>query len=229
MRPMNNSGIFSLVLSAMLLVLLLNPAQCQNAQQGELLFQKLKCAECHSVAGVGGCLGPALDGVTARRDKAYIRLRLNKDDESSFVKLIGHPELMPHPRFGRSEVALLSDYLASLPERAPLSLHHELAAPSDKAFPRESSVSDLAEGKRLFYRSGCLSCHSVNGLGGSFAPKLDGVFMRRTPEGIESFIANPQTLGSKKMPKHKLTADERRKITQFLLTLPSIKKPYQPG
>ncbi|MFX5480904.1 cytochrome c, partial [Acinetobacter baumannii] len=43
-----------------------------NSDKGRTLFQRHQCSSCHSIAGVGGCLAPPLDGVGSRRNKSFI-------------------------------------------------------------------------------------------------------------------------------------------------------------
>lgn len=51
-------------------------AEKQKAAAGHAappaIFQQI-CVACHSVAGTGGNVGPALDGVASRRDNAYLK------------------------------------------------------------------------------------------------------------------------------------------------------------
>lgn len=199
-------------------------ADAHNKEQGERLFEKLNCKECHSVAGSGGCLGPALDGVMKMRDRSYLRLRLNEDDEMSFSKLIGHPELMPHPRFKREDVDSLIDYLETVKEfdqavshHAPVKIDEKDAYSSARRIPSAESES---AGKTLFYKNGCMSCHSIGGQGGHSGPSLDSVGRRKNRREIESFIALPSS-ASRIMPANNLSAEERACITDFLLSLSS--------
>jgi cytochrome c2 len=150
-------------------------------------------------------------------------MRLNKEDESSFIKLIGHPELMPHPRFSKADVANLITYLNTLPDEQTEPVHHDVK--SNNSAPDAKSVKspDLASvqaGKKLFYQSACLACHSVGGTGGSSGPALDKVAERRSVESIEAFIANPRPASGKQlMPPLKLTERERHQIADFLISL----------
>ena len=43
-----------------------------SSRAGELLYEKLNCASCHSIIGKGGSVGPALDGVGARRARQFL-------------------------------------------------------------------------------------------------------------------------------------------------------------
>ncbi len=202
-----------------------NSASGTEAEKGKQLFQTLNCASCHSLEGKGGCLAPSLDNAFERRSAAYIRLRLNKDDESAFIKLIGHPELMPHPRFSKAEVAALTDYLATVKKPASANKlednpHKDLMKEKDTgrvlSSPSTASGIEIEKGKELFYKSACLSCHTVYDMGGDLGPALDGIGMRRSRQSIDKFIGLP----SSKMPNFKLSSAERKQIVEFLLTLP---------
>lgn len=85
-------------------------------EKGAKLFKELKCSSCHAIDDKGGCLAPELNGVTERRDEGYLLLRLSSasGDEQRFIKRIGHPELVPHPRFPKAQVKLLIAYLSTL-------------------------------------------------------------------------------------------------------------------
>lgn len=209
--------------SMALIVFMHSAALADGQQAGKLLFDKLNCAQCHSIAGKGGCLGPPLDGVVKHRDMSYLRMRLNKDDDAAFVKLIGHPELMPHPRFEKTEVNNLLVFLAKLPETKPIEAHHDskpISVPDDK-YMVKPSAENIADGKRLFYKCGCLSCHSVGNTGGQIGPALDGIGKKRNPSSLESFISNPGNWGTRVMPQIVLTDKERTNIVRFLLSLPA--------
>ncbi len=42
------------------------------AVEGALIFQKNSCGTCHSVNGVGGRIGPSLNGLAGRRSEAWV-------------------------------------------------------------------------------------------------------------------------------------------------------------
>lgn len=45
----------------------------QESPDGETLFMREKCFDCHSFKGRGGAIGPELTGVTGRRSRDWIR------------------------------------------------------------------------------------------------------------------------------------------------------------
>jgi cytochrome c2 len=210
-----------------------------KAREGQRIYNQLNCAQCHSVSNVGGCLAPQLDGVTKRLSTEYLRVRLGKDKEQDFVKLVGHDELFPHPRFADTTVASLIAYLQTLPEaKKPLAIasHHAGGqAIHEKPFLRKDFKplpisADSSEGRRLFLDSGCMACHAINEAGVSLAPRLDGIGARHSRAYIEAHISNPQShlvqlrksvRGKSKMPQFDFAPNEVKQIAEFLLTLPA--------
>ena len=90
-----------------------------NIAEGKKLFDTLNCASCHSIENKGGCLAPPLDCVSVRHPDDYLMLRLGEGEEDNFIKRIGHPELMQHPRFPKKELSAVIAYLRTLPCKVP--------------------------------------------------------------------------------------------------------------
>ncbi|MGI8959630.1 MAG: c-type cytochrome [Bryobacteraceae bacterium] len=67
------------------------------------------CAGCHRVNGVGGAIGPALNGVAKRHSKEWV--------EQHFLdpKALVPGSLMPSFRFSTHDRDILVAYLLSLP------------------------------------------------------------------------------------------------------------------
>ncbi|MBX9690548.1 MAG: cytochrome c [Candidatus Obscuribacterales bacterium] len=199
-------------------------ALSQELQRGKQLFQKAQCIQCHSLSGQGACLGPELAGIGKKRDKSYLNLRLNQNDESAYIKLIGHPELFPHPRFKADDVKALLTYLASLPDKpSNEKLSHSIKTESqdikkEAAEEKKVAEADIAEGKKIFLKNACLACHSLGGQGGSSAPALDQIGSRRKRVEIDSMIAYPISSRNLKMPRAPLSFEERSKLIDFLLS-----------
>lgn len=208
------------------------PGKPNAVAQGKQLFRSYQCASCHSVGGVGGCMGPVLDGVTKHRTDAYLRLRLTNTKEDAFIALIKHPEIFPHPRFSATHVEQLLAYLKTLPQP----VRPAAAAPVHKISPSllhdpdtqlkglQQPTASSREGRRLLLESGCMACHSIGQTGGSEGPAFDGIGLRHSRRYIEAFISDPYKLSnrprSKRMPQHDLFPDQVKKITDYLLTLP---------
>ncbi|MEA3210375.1 MAG: hypothetical protein QOE70_3432 [Chthoniobacter sp.] len=91
-----------------------------DAKRGEDLFfnsPTAACAACHTVGGKGGIVGPILDGIAVRADKAYI-LESLVDPNAKKAKGFEELEISPMPPLGlilkEQEVADILAYLATL-------------------------------------------------------------------------------------------------------------------
>ncbi len=91
-----------------------------DAKRGEDLFfnsPTAACAACHTVGGKGGDVGPILDGIAVRADKAYI-LESLVDPNAKKAKGFEELEISPMPPLGvllkEQEVADILAYLATL-------------------------------------------------------------------------------------------------------------------
>ncbi len=65
----------------------------QDAKKGEAAFTELKCTTCHAVAGKGGKLASALDGIATKRKPAEIEAWL-KDPKAQEAKLEKKPKML---------------------------------------------------------------------------------------------------------------------------------------
>jgi cytochrome c553 len=91
-----------------------------DAKRGEDLFHNspvAACASCHMVNGKGGDVGPILDGIAVRSDKAYI-LESLMEPNAKFAKGYETLEISPMPPLGvllkEQELADILAYLATL-------------------------------------------------------------------------------------------------------------------
>jgi mono/diheme cytochrome c family protein len=91
-----------------------------DAKRGEDLFHNspvAACASCHMVKGKGGDVGPILDGIAVRADKAYIMESL-VEPNAKLAKGFENLEISPMPPLGvllkEQEVADIVAYLQTL-------------------------------------------------------------------------------------------------------------------
>ena len=82
-----------------------NPA---DAVAGRQLFQQLHCDSCHSAEGHGGGVGPALDGVAARRSRDYIAAQIARPRDHNLSSI------MPAFSLRGEQIRQLIAYLGSL-------------------------------------------------------------------------------------------------------------------
>jgi ubiquinol-cytochrome c reductase cytochrome b subunit len=83
------------------------------AAEGAALYQKNFCGSCHMVNGVGGKLGPVLNGLEGRRTEAWAIDHFNNPQKMS----PGTP--MPAYKFGTNDMQNMVSYLFTLPDKAP--------------------------------------------------------------------------------------------------------------
>jgi ubiquinol-cytochrome c reductase cytochrome b subunit len=78
--------------------------------QGAAVYQKNHCDACHQIRNVGATLGPALDGVGLRHDRAWL--------EKHFADPAGVSpgSIMPSYKFGAMELDAICKYLLQLPK-----------------------------------------------------------------------------------------------------------------
>lgn len=69
-----------------------------------------------------------------------------------------------------------------------------------------------AEGKLLWQKYNCGSCHQFYGLGGHLGPDLTNVYSKRSPEYISAFLKS----GTNVMPDFNLNENEIQALLSFL-------------
>lgn len=92
----------------------------QKSEAGGRLFARMGCAACHSINGIGGRIGPALDGVGARRSTNFIRNRIANGatlmaTADSKRKAIN--KNMPASNLSEAEIDSLVAFLLTIPKR----------------------------------------------------------------------------------------------------------------
>lgn len=88
------------------------------SKKGFKLFKKNGCMACHSVKGKGGKLGPALDGVGARRSRFYIENRIKGGAIIIYDSKKYKPSeySMPASKLKGRHIDKITEYLLTLPE-----------------------------------------------------------------------------------------------------------------
>jgi ubiquinol-cytochrome c reductase cytochrome b subunit len=79
--------------------------------QGATVYQKNHCDACHQIGGVGAKFGPALDGISAHRDQAWL--------EKHFAdpKSVSPKSVMPAYKFSPMDLDALCKYLLQVPPK----------------------------------------------------------------------------------------------------------------
>jgi len=118
-----------------------------SAAQGQHLFEQKGCIGCHSVAGQGGKVGPALDDVGLRRTPEWM-VRHFRDPQS-----VTPGSVMPKFGFTDAEAEALAQFLMHLKDYKLASNMPSLLTPIDR-------------GHDVFRKYGCAGCHGQDGKGG---------------------------------------------------------------
>jgi nitric oxide reductase subunit C len=81
----------------------------------------------------------------------------------------------------------------------------------------------LAAGFELWRDNGCAGCHTMYGLGGSYAPDLTHIASQRGEDYLREFLVNPEAFhpGERLMPRFGLTHDETTNLLGFLVWIES--------
>ena len=89
----------------------------ESSRAGERLYKALNCGACHAIGAEGSEVGPRLDGIGARRGRAFIIAHI-KDPESHAKSLPAEfPQgvTMPPTEATPEQLAQLADYMLTLP------------------------------------------------------------------------------------------------------------------
>lgn len=215
---------------AALVLFSLSVVHAQSSVEGETIFRQ-KCAVCHIP---GGKLGPALDGVTERRDPQWLARyiaqpeKMLTEKDPIVTELFAQYQIpMPNPNLNDAQVASVIAYLQQGVLAQP-----EASQTASSAAQPQVDVLDIegnpATGESLFQGSirftngaaPCIACHSVADLaplgGGVLGPDLTDVFSRYGEKGLASIIsATPYPTMQPIYQAHPLTPEEQAHLRVF--------------
>ncbi len=128
-----------------------------SPEKGEVLFREKGCIKCHSIAGEGGKVGPALDTLSVYASPVFLAQemwnhgkRMVQEMKKTGVRI---------PTFKKNEMADILAYLHSTSSLKPTSPIY--------LFPGSPQ-----RGAQLFREKGCANCHQTNGEGRKIGPNL---------------------------------------------------------
>lgn len=90
----------------------------EASRNGEVLYKQLECNACHTIGKVGGEVGPALDGVGAKRSRAFLIGHVTDPEAHAKNLPKEHPKevMMPATSATAEQIGQMVDYLLTLPE-----------------------------------------------------------------------------------------------------------------
>lgn len=207
---------------------------------GKSLYERFACAQCHSIKGHGGEIGPALDGIGAHRGREWLTARVLEPEKQSaeFPELFSGMTVMPHRVEKLKEAERLCDFLLTLEE--PVNgfsvTHHVMNKDNDDSDRTKNEDSAnwkpapeneaSRSGKELFSVLHCGACHSLDGSSDRFGPDLAGVGARLSDKKMEKILSGAVRSAVMKKQAQKLGDEQIFDIKSFLLTVP---KPALPS
>ncbi len=168
--------------------------------RGRALMADRNCAACHEVPGhdAAEVRSPRLDGIAVKVSPGWLRGWLAKP-KSYLPK-----SRMGDFRLAERDVEALTAFLLQPRATPPLD-------------PVDWSKADAERGGDVFRGSRCVTCHAVNGRGGTLGPELTHVGAKSSREWLYSWIRDPHRFQPKTlMPRFRFTDDEARDLAAYL-------------
>jgi cytochrome c2 len=171
-----------------------------DPNDGKLVFSQKRCDGCHSVHGVGGTTGPAMDDVDLSMSATGIAAIMWNHGAEMLSTM--QQERIEWPTFNGKEMADLIAYLYFI----------QLIDPP----------GDASRGQALFGEKQCGSCHSINGAGGDFGPDLSEQLSTRSASVLvlTTMINHAAKMSEEVLSQGKrwpaLTGQEMRDILAYL-------------
>ncbi len=138
-------------------------------EQGRRIFGT-SCGSCHALDGAGGAKAPDL---TEYLSHDWIAALIRDPDDLRYFGRTKLHDMEPYAQLGEPTIHALADFLTTLAE-------HDIA-PS--AYPPE-----LQSGRKLYEKSGCEACHSLEPGEEGVAPNLAGYGSERW---LREFVRDP--------------------------------------
>ncbi len=171
--------------------------------EGRALIVQSGCVSCHEIPGFEGLTfhGPALDSIGLKVRPEWIGAWL-KDPRSYLER-----SKMGNFRLSSEDAASLQAFLLS-----------QRAVPPLDSTGADWKRADTAAGRALFGELRCVSCHSVNGRGGTMGPELTRIGDKVRRDWLFAFLKDPhRDQPETAMLQYRLADDQLRDLTAFLL------------
>ncbi len=168
--------------------------------RGRALIADRNCVACHELPGYDASevRAPRLDGLARKVSPAWLRVWL-KQPRAYFAKT-----RMGEFRLSDRDVEALAAFLLGQPERVPLDT-------------TDWSKASAEKGGEVFRRSRCVTCHAVNGRGGTLGPELTHVGAKTSRDWLYTWLRDPHRLQPKTlMPRFRFADEEARDVAAYL-------------
>jgi nitric oxide reductase subunit C len=182
---------------------------------GKKTFELHNCNDCHTILGFGGYYAPDLTRVVQRVGEDGVRYRI-KSPELAFADSF---RKMPQQNISDSEMENLVSFFTWVGE-----IENGDWPPQDskkrltRGEKRLVATVGVSPGAAVFQTKGCMNCHALHGVGGTFGPALDTVGRKLTVEQIKIYIKDPISVNPEAMmpPQEDLSEAELEEVAKFL-------------
>ena len=182
----------------------------------ELLNEK-NCSGCHLLSGdrKSEYFGPNLLGINSKVSKEWIVAWLQ--EPKNYLSA----SRMANFLLEKNEINALADFLLNqnLPGETAKIFYKDSEAEQDILDNLSDDELDglVDEGKIVFGRLRCLSCHTLNGKGGTIGPELSRISQKTSRSWMSAWIRSPSTYNSHTMmPTFNMTTMERLGLIEYL-------------
>ena len=180
-------------------------AGAPRLSRGRALMAWAGCVACHQVRGREKYRpeAPPLDALAVKTGGAVVRKWLKGP------KAVDPNATMPDFQLPEAEIDALVNALfaRTVPEGLARAVRSAEAEPE----------GNVANGKKIFSESRCISCHTVEGKGNGTAPELSRVASQATRGWLLAFLRDPHAFNPRtRMPRYGFSAAESRDVVAFL-------------
>ncbi len=180
----------------------IDPPDAPRLAEGRRLIAEFGCFSCHEIPGFEGLTlrGPALGSIGNKVLPGWLAVWL-KDPTSYLAQ-----SKMGNFRLSADDIGSVQSFLLSQRAQVPID-----------SSGIDWKAADPAAGRALFGELRCVSCHSVNGRGGTMGPELTRIGDKVRRGWLFSFLRDPHRVQpDTPMLQYRLTDDQLRDLTAFL-------------
>jgi cytochrome c2 len=181
----------------------LDPPEAPRLAEGRRLIVESGCFSCHEIPGFEGMTfrGPSLDSIGYKVRPTWLASWL-KDPKDYLSR-----SKMGNFRLSADEIGSLQGFLLSQRTQVPLD-----------STGVDWKKADTANGRALFGELRCVSCHAVNGRGGTVGPELTRIGDKVRRDWLFSYLKDPHRVqADTPMLQYRLSDAQWRDVTAFLL------------
>ena len=179
------------------------PPDAPRLAEGRRLIADVGCFSCHEIPGYEGMAfrGPSLDSISYKVRPDWLSGWL-KDPKSYLPQ-----SKMGNFRLSSDEIAGLQAFLLTQRAQTPLD-----------SSGIDRNKADTAKGRGLFGELRCVTCHAVNGRGGTMGPELTRIGDKVRRNWLFSYLKDPHRVQpDTPMLRYRLSDEQLRDLTAFLI------------